>query len=183
MMAELNRVNWFGFAGGITTILVVFVSLWYPWWQLTIGELFEANVSPVNANFGFLGSAFTVPFLWAINLVSLLILVASGTAMLVYSIIPDRSYSKHLLSFAYKKPLFSLLFFVVGLFAVTLIFQAVLSINVPFVGSATATLPQSLIQGVTISLLFSAEFLWPFWLAVAAAGFCLAARLYHKRIS
>jgi hypothetical protein len=35
--------------------------------------------------------------------------------------------------------------------------------------------------GVTIAVLISAEFQWPFWLAAVAAGLCIAARLYHKR--
>ena len=99
------RVNWLGLAGGVTTIVVVIVSLFYPWWQLTVGEnLAKANVSPLNTNFNLLGTTFTIPLIWALNVVSLLTLVASGIAMVVYSIIPTKSYSKHLLGFAYKKP-------------------------------------------------------------------------------
>jgi hypothetical protein len=52
-MSKSQRINWFGFAGGITTIIVVFVSMLYPWWQLTVGELFKTNASPVNANLAF----------------------------------------------------------------------------------------------------------------------------------
>jgi len=182
-MAVFQRVNWFGFAGGITTIIVVFVSMLYPWWQLTVGELFKTNASPVNTNFGLLGTAFTIPFIWALNVVSLLMLVSSGIVMMIYSIIPTKTYSKNLLNFSYTKPLFSVVFFVVGLFAVTLILQAVLSINVPLVGSATVTLPESLTQGLNVSLLLSAGFQWPFWVGVTAAALCVAAKLYHKRIS
>jgi len=182
-MAVFQRVNWFGFAGGITTIIVVFVSMLYPWWQLTVGELFKTNASPVNTNFGLLGTAFTIPFIWALNVVSLLMLVSSGIVMMIYSIIPTKTYSKKLLNFSYKKPLFSVVFFVVGLFAVTLILQAVLSINVPLVGSATVTLPESLTQGLNVSLFLSAGFQWPFWVGVTAAALCVAAKLYHKRIS
>src|SRR3989304_2541056 len=116
MKAILTKINWFGLAGGITTIVVIITSMVYPWWQLTIGEgLIQANASPVNTNFGFLGTAFTVPFIWALNIVSLLMLVASGVAMLVYSVFPAKPFSKHLLGFGYKKPLFTLLFFVIGL--------------------------------------------------------------------
>src|SRR5512136_769408 len=107
-MSKSQSMNWFGFAGGITTIIVVFVSMLYPWWQLTVGELFKTNASPVNANFGLLGTAFTIPILWALNVVSLLMLVSSGIVMLDYSIVPTKTYSKNLLNFSYKEPLFSL---------------------------------------------------------------------------
>jgi len=154
----------------------------YPWWQLTVGELFKANASPVNTNFGLLGTAFTIPFIWALNVVSLLMLISSGIVVLIYSIIPTKTYSRHLLNFSYKKPLFSFVFFLVGLFTVTLILQEVLSISVPLVGSSTVTLPDSLTQGLNVSLFLSAGLQWPFWVGVMAAGLSPAAKLYHKRI-
>jgi len=176
------KMNWFGLAGGVTIIVLIIVSLFSPWWQITVGEdLVKANVSPVNTNFNFLGNAFTIPLLWALNLSSLLALVASGIAMLIYSIMPTKSYSKHLLGFAYKKPLFILLSFVIVLFALTQIIQVMFGLNVPLTGSATATLPESMTYGVTIAVLISAGFQWPFWLAAVAAGLCIVARLYHKR--
>ena len=175
-------MNWFGLAGGVTIIVLIIVSLFSPWWQITVGEdLVKANVSPMNTNFNFLGNAFTIPLLWALNLSSLLALVASGIAMLVCSIMPTKSYSKHLLGFAYKKPLFILLSFVIVLFALTQIIQVMFGLNIPMTGSATATLPESMTYGVTIAVLISAEFQWPFWLAAVAAGLCIVARLYHKR--
>ena len=184
MKAMLTKINWFGLAGGITTIIVVVVSLFYPWWQLTVGDdLLKANVSPVNTNFGFLDTAFTIPLIWAFNIVSLLTLISSGVAMLVYSILPAKSYSKHLLGFGYKKPLFTLLFFVVGLVVITLILQVVLNFNVPLMGSATNTLPLPLGSDITVSVFMSAGFQWPFWLAIVAAGLCIAARFYHKKVA
>jgi len=181
-MSKSQRINWFGFVGGIITIIVVFVSMFYPWWQLTVGELFKTNASPVNTNFGLLGTAFTIPFIWALNIMSLLMLISSGIVMLIYSIIPTKTYSKDLLNFSYKKPLFSLIFFVVGLLTVILILQAVLSISVPLVGSATVILPDSLTQGLSVSLFLSAGFQWPFWVGVVASSLCIAAKLYHKGI-
>jgi hypothetical protein len=176
------KMNWFGLAGGVTIIVLIIVSLFSPWWQITVGEdLVKANVSPVNTNFNFLGNAFSIPLLWALNLSSSLALVASGIAMLVCSIMPTKPYSKHLLGFAYKKPLFILLSFVIVLFALTQIIQAMFGLNIPMTGSATATLPESMTYGVTIAILISAGFQWPFWLAAIAAGLCIAARLYHKR--
>jgi len=184
MKAIFTKINWFGLAGGATTILVIAVSMFYPWWQLTVGDdLVKVNASPVNMNFGFLGTTFTIPFIWALNVVSILILLASGIAMLVYSIIPRKSYSEHLLGFGYKKPLFTLLFFVIGLVVTTVICQAVLSINVPLMGSTTSTLPIPFASGITISVLLSAAFQWSFWLAVVAAGLCIAARLYHRKVA
>jgi hypothetical protein len=186
MNAFFSKINWFGLAGGIITIIVVVVSLLVPWWQLTVGDdLLKANASPVNTNFGFLDIAFTVPLIWAFNVVALLTLIASGVSMLIYSVLPNKSYSKQLLSFGYKKPLFTVLFFIIGLVVIILILQAVLSISVPLMGSTTSplSLPFASPSNVSISVFMSAGFLWPFWLAVVAAGLCIAARLYHRRVA
>lgn len=166
------------------TILVIVVSLFYPWWQLTVGDDFmKINASPVNTNFGFLDAVFTIPFIWALNIIGLLTLLLSGVAMLVYSVMPTKSFSKPLLDFGYKKPLFTFLFFIIGLLIVTVILQAVLSINLPLMGSATSTVPIPFASGNTLSVLLSAGFQWSFWLAAVAAGLCIAARLYHKKVA
>jgi hypothetical protein len=179
-----NRINWLGLAGGVTTIVVIIVSFFYPWWRFSAwNDRIVINVSPVNTNFNFLGTTFTIPLIFALNIVSLLTLTASGISMLIYSVMPTKTYSKHLLGFAYKKPLFSLVFSVVVLFVITLIIQALFGFNVPLVGSSTATLPQNMTLGVTIAVVISAGFQWPFWLAAVAAGLCIAARLYHRRIT
>jgi hypothetical protein len=184
MNVWLTKFNWFGLAGGVTTLLVIAVSMVSPWWQLTVGDdLMKINASPVNTNFGFLDTSFTIPFIWALNIVSILTLLASGIAMLIYSLIPRKSYSKHLLGFGYKKPLFTVLFFVISLVVIAMICKAVLSLNVPLMGSTTSTLPIPFVSGVTLSVLLSAGFQWSFWLAVVAAGLCIAARLYHKKVA
>jgi len=180
----LAKINWFGFAGGALTILVIVVSLFYPWWQLTVGDdLMKINASPVNTNFGFLDTSFTIPFIWALNVIGLLTLLLSGVAMLIYSIMPTKSFAKPLLDFGYKKPLFTFLFFVIALVVVTVILQAVLSINLPLMGSATNTVPIPFASGITLTVLLSAGFQWSFWLAAVAAGLCIAARLYHKKVA
>jgi hypothetical protein len=141
MTTLLSKINWFGLAGGIITIIVVAVSMLIPWWRITIGDnLLTANASPVNTNFNFLTTGFTVPLIWALNIVALLTLVASGVSMLIYSVLPNKSYSKDLLDFGYKKPLFTVIFFIIGLVAVTLILQAALGIGVPLMGSTTTSL-------------------------------------------
>jgi hypothetical protein len=184
MNVWLTKFNWFGLAGGVTTLLVIAASMICPWWQLTVGDdLMKINASPVNTNFGFLDTSFTIPFIWALNIIGLLTMLASGVAMLVYSAMPTKSFSKPLLDFGYKKPLFTFLFFVIGLVVVTMILQAVVNINVPLMGSATSTVPIPFASGVSISVLLTTGFLWPFWLAAVGAGLCIAARLYHKKVA
>jgi hypothetical protein len=184
MSSILTKFNWFGFTGGVTTIVMLAVSMFYPWWQLTIGDnLITINASPVNTSFGFIGTSFTIPLIWALNVVGLLILLLSGVAMIIYSVMPTRSFAKPLLDFGYKKPLFTFLFFVIGLVVVTVILQAVLNINLPLMGSATSTVPIPFASGITLSVLLSAGFQWSFWLAAVAAGLCIAARLYHKKVA
>jgi hypothetical protein len=178
------RINWFGLAGGVTTIVVIIVSLFYPWWQLTVGDnLIRANASPLNTNFDVLGTTFTMPLIWAVNVVSLLTLIVSAITMLIYSLAPAKSYSKQLLDFAYKKPIFMLVSFVIILVALTVLLQVILNFNFPLAGTATSTLPIPFIQGITIGVLISTGFQWPFWLAAVAAGLCIAARIYHKRFT
>jgi hypothetical protein len=180
----LAKINWFGFAGGALTSLVIVVSLFYPWWQLTVGDdLMKINASPVNTNFGFLDTSFTIPFIWALNVIGLLTLLLSGVAMIIYSVMPTKSFAKPLLDFGYKKPLFTFLFFIIGLVVVTVILQAVLNFNLPLMGSTTNTLPIPFASGVTLTVLLSAGFQWSFWLAVVAAALCIAARLYHKKVA
>lgn len=184
MGSFLNKVNWFGFAGGLSTIVMLVVSMIYPWWQLTVGENFiTINASPVNTNFGFIGTSFTIPLIWAFNVIGLLTLLLSGVAMIIYSVMPTRSFAKPLLDFGYKKPLFTFLIFIIGLVAVTMILQAVLNFNLPLIGTTTSTLPIPFASGFTINFLLSAGFQWSFWLAAVASGLCIAARLYHKKVA
>ncbi|MCK5628245.1 hypothetical protein KAI12_02150 [Candidatus Bathyarchaeota archaeon] len=177
-----EKINWFGLAAGIVIIALVAVSFFIPWWQISAGEnLVEARVSPVNTYFNFLGDTVTVPLISALNLASVLSLVAGGLAILIYSLTPTKSYSKHLLGFSYRKPLIALLLFVGVLFALTFVIQSVFSFHVPLYGSEISTLPTTLTNGTTIEVSLSAEFKWPFWLAVMAAGLCIATRIYHKK--
>jgi len=177
------RVNWFGLAGGALILVVVFAALVVPWWQVTVGEdLAQANVSPFATHFNLFGTTFTIPLLWALNLVALLGFVAAGIVMLIYSVIPAKSYSVHLLGFAYKKPLFGVLFFVAISFLSTAIIAGLIGVYVPLSGSAVSTLPERLTQDVTVSVVISSAFLWPFWLAVASTVLCILARIYHPRV-
>jgi hypothetical protein len=184
MNSFLTRINWFALAGGATTIALIAASLVAPWWQLSVGDnLLSIDASPINMNLGFLDTSFTIPFLVALNIVAMLTLLASGIVMIIYSIIPNKSYSKHLLGFGYKKPLFTVLFFVVGLVATTIICQSVIGLNLPLMGSTTSTLPIPLVSGITLTVVLSAGFQWPFWIAIVAAGLCIVARIYHRKVA
>jgi hypothetical protein len=184
MNSILTRINWFALAGGAATIALIAASLVAPWWQLSVGDnLLNINASPINMNLGFLDTSFTIPFLVALNIVAILTLLASGIVMIIYSVIPNKSYSKHLLGFSYKKPLFTVLFFVIGLVATTMICQSVVGLNLPLMGSTTSTLPIPLVSGITLTVVLSAGFQWPFWLAIVAAGLCITARIYHRKVA
>jgi hypothetical protein len=175
--------NWFGLAGGAAIICLIFVSFFVPWWQLVVGDgLVTANVSPLYTDFNFVGYWFTVPLLWALNFGSVLSMAAGGVAMLIYSIYPGKSYSKNLLGFGYKKPLISVLLFVIILIVLTQTIQALFSLAVPLVGSATSVLPETMTYGTIVRVLITANFQWPFYLAATAAGLCIAGKFYHKKI-
>ena len=178
-----TKLNWFGLAGSISIFVLIIISLFISWWQLTVGDdLVKANASPIYTNFNFLSDSFTIPLLLALNIGSCISLAAGGIALLIYSVKPAGSYSKRLLGFGYRKPLYSVVLFVVGLFIITFIVKSVFSLDVPILGSSVVTLPQGMTQGTTVSVPMSAVFLWPFWLAVVAAGLCIAARFYHSKI-
>lgn len=180
-----RQVNWFGLVGGALTIVLVIISLTFasPWWQLTVGQGFlQANASPLNTNFSFLGVLITIPIIWVLNLTCLLSFIASGVVMLIYSFIPTRKYSKNLLGFAYKKPLFILLAFVVSLLIFTYAANALLQFNIPLYGSTTATLSTSVTKGASVNLAIATGFTWVFWVATTSAILCVAARIYHRRI-
>jgi hypothetical protein len=180
-----KKINWFGLAGGVAIIAVVVFSLGYalPWWQLTAGQgntpFAQANVSPLNFGLSFLGTVIAIPLSWFLNLASILSLVASAIAILIYSFTPEKNYSKHLLGFAYKKPLITLILFVGSLIAVTTLAGMFLPFSLPVTGSTTASLDS---EGISISIPITTTFTWVFWLAIVAAALCIAARIYHKRI-
>jgi hypothetical protein len=179
----MSKVNWFGLVGGALTLALVAVSLFVPWWRLTAGQnVVVVDTSPVATGFSLLGKSLTVPLILAVNLSGLLSFLACGIVMLVYSVLPLKSYSKHLLNFAYLTPLFGVVFLVVGVFTAVSIMNNYLGLSIPVSGSVTGTLPSSLMQDVTVKVAFSTGFLWTFWVAIVASGFCVVAKLYHRQI-
>lgn len=177
------RINWFGLVAGILTLLVIILSIFMPWWVLTVGDsLFKINASPLYTNFGLLGDSFTIPLLLALNISSILLFTAAGIIMLIYSFVPTKPYAIHLLNFSYKKPLWALVGFIVGLL-IPIGIAAFLGVNIPLMGTSALTLPESLTfgLGVNFKVFVSGGFLLPFWLAISAAVLCIGAKLYHGR--
>ena len=59
----------------------------------------------------------------------------------------------------------------------------IIGLTVPAVGTSNIALPSQLMPtGLSVSALVSAGFQLPFYLAIAAAALCIAARLYHRRV-
>lgn len=182
MAWNFRKINWLGIAAGVVTLVALAFAFINPWWQLTIGEkLIKINASPVNTNFGLFGTQFTIPLIWTLNLIMILMFTASGVIMLIYSVMPEKPYARHLLGFAWKKPLYSVISFVAGLLIILLL-AGHFGLYLPINGSATVNLPSSWTQGASVSALVSASFQTSFWIAIVAVALCVAARLYHEEI-
>jgi hypothetical protein len=186
------KMNYFGLVGGALTIILVVISLFAPWWKLTAGPyypfsssdyLITTALSPFTTDLTIIGTAITFPIIWASNLAIIFSLVAAGIIMIIYSAFPTKPYAKQLLDFSYNKPLFSVIAFIILLFAMTLIFQLLLNLNIPLNGTTTSSLPRGMTQGINVSINVSAAFQWPVWLGATASGLCIAAKLYHRKIA
>ena len=180
-----RKINLLGIAGGIAALILATVSLFVPWWQLSIANgLVKLNVSPLNINVSLPGySGITVPLIWAITMACSLSLIASGIIMLIYAASPLKPYAKRLLGFAYKTPLVLVVVFTVLLFVLTFVAQKAVGLYIPLMGSANLQVPQQLTSNVIISVTVTATFLWTYWFAVVTAGLCVAARIFHRKIS
>ena len=180
-----NKINIIALAAGISTLLLIVISIFVPWWQLVVGNpsIATVNVSPVNLNLALLdNSLITVPLVLAINIAVALTLAAGSIIMLIYSLKPNKPYSMKLLGFGYKKPLYAVITFVIGLFVMSIAVQRFSGLTVPLLGSGVMSLPNNMVQGANISVDVSAAFGWPFYFAIVVAGLCIAARFYHKRV-
>jgi uncharacterized integral membrane protein len=181
---KTKQINWFALIGGILILLLLPISIYFSWWQLTVGKnLLTINVSPVNTNITLFGTQFSAPLIWAMNLTGSLAFLASGIIMLIYALIPAKPYSIDLLNFAYRKPLYIVILYLAGLLVMTFAAQAFLGQGIPIAGSANLTLPSSMTMGANISVLVASAFQWPFYLAIIAAGLSITARVYHTKLS
>ncbi len=181
----LNKINIVALVAGISTLLLIAISIFVPWWHFIVGNpaIATVNVSPVNVNLALLGDSFTVPLIYALNIASALTLASGGITMLIYSLRPNKSYSMKLLGFGYKKPLYALIIFVITLVAMSFIVQKISGFAFPVIGSVATTIPQSMLpDGANVSINVSAAFGWPFYFAIVVAGMCVAARFYHRKV-
>jgi uncharacterized integral membrane protein len=180
----IKQINWLALTSGILLLILIPISIYISWWKLSVGEnLLTANASPVNNNFTLLGTQLSPGILWAANITGILIFLTSGIIMLIYSLIPTKSYSKDLLSYAYRKPIYIVILYLIGLIITMFATQAAFGIGIPMTGSSTITLPSSLTMGTSISVIISSTFQWPFWLAIITSVLSITARIYHTKLS
>ena len=180
-----SKINIIALAAGISTLLLIAISLFVPWWQFNVGNpaIASVNVSPVNLNLAFLGDSLTIPLVYALNIASALSLASGGIIMLIYSLRPNKSYSKKLLGFGYKKPLYAVILFVAALISMSFLVPTFSGFAIPLTGSGSMSLPRGMApDGVNISVAVSAGFVWPFYFAIVVAGLCVAARFYHRKL-
>jgi hypothetical protein len=176
-------MNLIGLAAGIAMLLLIPISYLVPWWQFSIGTVAQINLSPVNFSMALFGQTLNQPLIWAMNLVGMLTLLAAGLIMVIYSVMPNKSYSKKLLGFSYNKPIFSVVLFVAELLVMYFSVKTLTGLDFPILGSNTITLPSSLTSSdATVSATASGNFLWSFYFAIAVSALCIAARLYHKKV-
>jgi hypothetical protein len=124
-----------------------------------------------------------MPLVYALTLGSMLTLIAGGVIMLVYAVYPNKSYSKQLLGFGYKKPLYAIILFAAALVALYVSARYLGGMNVPISGPGTMGLPEAIGDvGVGVSVKVNSSLNWPFYLAIVVAALCIAARLYHKKV-
>jgi len=175
-----TKINFIALAAGISTLLLVVISLFVPWWQFMAGTPVNAQVdfSPVNVNLSISGTSVAIPLILALNIACLLTLLAGGIALTIYSVKPTAPYSKHLLGFGYKKPLYILVAFIAVIVALPLIAQSLGGFSLPLIGATTITR-----QNSNTSVNVSAALNWPFYLAFVATGLSIAARFYHRKIT
>ena len=199
---ELKSINWFALAGGILMLILVALSIFTPWWILKIGTgngLATINADPFYTNFSFLGLNLVVPILFAINVGIMALFAISGIILIIYTFKPNRDYSKHLLSYGWKRPIYTF----VGFFATLTIILYVLPMIInttkgtsmlpvpimPLIGTTVMQLPTSMLgsgsgsSGIQIGVTVITAFTYTFYLGMAAAVLGIMARIYHSRIA
>jgi ABC-type multidrug transport system fused ATPase/permease subunit len=180
-----RQINYLALAASILTFVLIAISMVVPWWQFKMGDpaIAEMALSPVTYNLAIFGTILTMPLIYALTLGSMLTLTAGGIIMLIYAFLPTKSYSKQLLGFGYKKPLYAVILFSIALLGVYFSAGYLGGMNVPINGSGTASLPEAIGDvgvGVTVKVFSSLN--WPFYIAIIVAVLCIAARIYHRKI-
>ncbi len=121
--------------------------------------------------------------IWALNLASLLILLAGGIALILYAVFPTKPYAKSILGFGYKKPLYALVLFLIELVILYSSATLLTGVSFPMVGTTSLKLPSAFIPGgMSVSVNVSATFGLTFYFAIAVVVLCILARLYHRKV-
>ena len=194
----LKTMNLFALAAGVLMLIVVVLSIFVPWWKLQIGSgtgLMTVNANPFYTSFGLLKLTFVIPILFAINVGTIALFTASGVIFIIYSFKPRKSYSKHLLSYGWKRPLYTIIGFIIVIMIVLYVVPDVINSMghtsavpvplAPLMGSSVIQLPSgffgnsnSIQMGITVITTFE----YTFYLGVAAAVLGIVARIYHRRM-
>jgi len=196
----MRAINWFALAAGILALLLAAASQVVPWWQIAVGSVLTVGLSPVKVSVSILGLPLDIPVIALISIIFTLLLVAPGIVLIVYSVFPTKPYAKHMLGFAYKKPLAVFIVFLVillllanaGSILAAILFRGypgvvsgmISSFNMPLWGTRTILIPFSSgpsNQSVSLSLPISGSLQWTFWLAAIVAALCIAARIYSRK--
>ena len=186
MSVMRKNINTIGLVAAITIFVLIIVSYFAPWWQLIVGNptLAAINISPLNLYLSIFDKILTIPLIWAINISCLLMLLAGGIIMTVYSLAPTKTYAPKLLGYGYKQPLIAVILFVLEVFGLVFSVRAFTGLEIPLMGPGLIALPSELAPGgVSVSVNVEASFGWPFFLAIAVVVLCITARLYHKKIA
>ena len=181
-----RKINLLALIAGILTLVLITVSMFVPWWQFTVGEpaIAQMNISPVTYNLSIFGQILTMPIIYALTIASMLTLASGGIVMIIYSLLPTKSYAKQLLGFGYKKPFYAIVLFGAALTALYFSANLIGGMNVPINGSGTMSLPQAIGDfGAGMSVKVNGSLNWPFYFGIAVAALCVAARLYHRKVA
>ena len=187
-------MNWFALIASIFMFATVVSSLFSPWWKMQVGsDIVTVNADPFFTSFNILGVSYIVPIIFALNVGTAALFIASGIALIVYTVKPAESYSKYLLSFGWKRPLHVIVGFicilVLSLYAMSIAVNAIApditapTPIAPLVGSSTIRLSSSILNiHAEVAITTTTTFTHSFFLGVAAAALSIAARMYHHRM-
>jgi len=186
--------NWFALITSVLMFATVVSSQFSPWWKAQIGsDLVTVNADPFFTSFNILGASYIIPIIFALNVGTAALFIASGIALIVYTVKPAEKYSKHLLSFGWKRPLYVAIGFIATL--ASLLYITPTAINamahnivtptpiVPLIGSSTIQLSSNILNiPVQITITTTATFTYSFFLGMVTAALSIAARIHHHRI-
>lgn len=178
-------IDYLALVAGILSLILIAVSWFVPWWQFIVGNpaIATVNFSPVNFNFELFNTMLTVPIIWALNIAALLTLLAGGIAMLLYSIMPTKSYAEKILGFGYKKPFYALMLFLIELGILYTSATVLTGLSFPLMGASVLSLPSSIAPGgISVSVAVSAGFGWTFYLAITVVVLCIGTRIFHGKV-